>query len=414
MTQMHTASPSVSPSALAERYRPSSGPVLLTGVQAIARQLAEQHQRDARAGRHVATFVSGYQGSPLAGLDQLLAGIPELSSDYHVRLVPGMNEELAATSVWGSQLELPAGARSYDGVIGVWYGKGPGLDRASDALRHATMYGANPAGGALVLVGDDPASKSSTLPIASERSLAAMSMPVFFPRNAEEVVAFGLYGVALSRASGCWSAMKLVTDVADGLWTLDRDFAGFDITIPAIEWDGRPWSYRQRMCAAPTDSLLAEADLTGPRWTMVEAFNEANDIDRIEVDPVDAWLGVVAVGTAYDSLREALATLGLDETDLGRAGIRILRVGMPYPLGPDKVLRLARGVDQVLVIEEKTAFVETQVKAILYGRTTAPAVLGKRALDGRRLIPADGELTAARLAAPLRTVLKNRVAITAP
>ncbi len=414
MAQVQTTDPSVPKSALSERYRPSSGPVLLTGVQAIARQMAEQHARDARAGRNVATFVSGYQGSPLAGLDQLLAGVPELRSDHHVRLVPGVNEELAATSVWGSQLELPAGARSYDGVIGIWYGKGPGLDRASDALRHATMYGANPAGGALALVGDDPASKSSTLPIASERSLAALSMPVFFPRNAEEVVAFGLYGVALSRASGCWSAMKLVTDVADGVWTLDRDFTDFGITVPTIEWDGRPWTYRQRICSAPPDSLLAESDLYGPRWAMVEAFNAANDIDRIEVDPTDAWLGIIAVGTAYDSVREALMTLGLSEAELHRAGIRILRVGMPYPLGAEKVLRLARNVDQVLVVEEKTAFVETQVKEILYGRVAAPQVLGKRAITGQKLIPADGELTAARLTASLRTVLKDRVAVTAP
>src|SRR5271167_1397601 len=414
MTDLRAAEPTAVDSDLSARYRVSSGPVLLTGVQAIARQLVEQHQRDARAGKHVAIFVSGYQGSPLAGLDQLLASLPELASDHHVRLVPGVNEELAATSVWGSQLELPRGARSYDGVVGVWYGKGPGLDRASDALRHAAMYGAHPAGGALVLVGDDPAAKSSSVPAASERTLAALSMPIFFPRNAEEIVAFGLYGIALSRASGCWPALKIVADVADGLWTLDRDFADFDIVVPAIEWDGRPWTYRQRVLAAPPDSVLAEADLYGPRWAMVETFNAANDIDAIEVDPATAWLGIVAVGTAYDSVREALVDLGLDEADLLRCGIRILRVGMPYPLGADKVVRLARDVEQVLVIEDKTAFVEIQVKDILYGRASAPDVLGKRDSQGDRLIPPDGELTAARLTGPLRRVLRDRVALSTP
>ena len=338
----------------------------------------------------------------------------ELSTTHQVRLVPGVNEELAATSVWGSQLDLPNGTRSHDGVVGVWYGKGPGLDRASDALRHAAMYGANPHGGALALVGDDPAAKSSSVPAASERSLAALSMPIFFPRNAEEIVAFGLYGIALSRASGCWPALKVVADVADGLWTLDRDFADFDIVVPTIEWDGRPWTYRQRILAAPPDSVLAEADLYGPRWTMVEAFNAANDIDAIEVDPSNAWLGIVAVGTAYDSVREALVDLGLDETELLRSGIRVLRVGMPYPLGADKVARLARDVEQVLVIEDKTAFVESQVRDILYGRTRAPDVLGKRDSLGRRLIPPDGELTAARLIAPLRRVLRDRVALSPP
>jgi indolepyruvate ferredoxin oxidoreductase len=414
LTDLHASATTAVESTLAQRYRASSGPVLLTGVQAIARLFVEQHVRDERAQRDVATFVSGYQGSPLAGLDQLLASLPELGTTHQVRLVPGVNEELAATSVWGSQLDLPSGTRCHDGVVGVWYGKGPGLDRASDALRHAAMYGANPRGGALALVGDDPGAKSSSIPAASERSLAALSMPIFFPRNAEEVVAFGLYGVALSRASGCWPALKIVADVADGLWTLDRDFADFDIAVPTIEWDGRPWSYRQRVLAAPPDSVLAEADLYGPRWAMVEAFNAANDIDAIEVDPANAWLGIVAVGTAYDAVREALVDLGLDEADLLRCGVRILRVGMPYPLGADKVVRLARDTEQVLVVEDKTAFVETQVKDILYGRAGAPAVLGKRDANRRNLVPPNGELTAARLTAPLRRVLRDRVALSAP
>jgi indolepyruvate ferredoxin oxidoreductase len=399
---------------LASRYSATSGPVLLTGVQAIARQMVEQHERDRRAGMRVGTFVSGYQGSPLAGLDNLLTGIGAVTAAHDIRLVPGMNEELAATAVWGSQQELPKGRRTHDGVVGIWYGKGPGLDRASDALRHAAMYGAHPTGGTLALVGDDPAAKSSTVPAASERSLAALSMPILFPRNAEEIVAFGLYGVALSRASGCWPALKIVADVADGLWTLERDFADFTITVPTIEWDGRPWQYRQRVMAAPADSLLAEADLYGPRWAMVEAFNTANPIDSIETNPADAWLGIVAVGTAYDSVRQALTDLGLTEDDLLTAGIRILRVGMPYPLGAAKVRRLAEGVEQVLVVEDKTAFVESQVKDVLYGRDRAPAVLGKRDSDGRPLIPADGELTASRLTAPLRRILAGRTAVSAP
>ncbi|WP_163752040.1 indolepyruvate ferredoxin oxidoreductase family protein [Mycolicibacterium helvum] len=399
---------------LQDRYRPSSGPVVMTGVQALPRLLVEQHARDGRAGRRVATFVSGYQGSPLAGLDTLLTGIPSLSSEHDVKVVPGMNEELAATSVWGSQLELPGGSRTHDGVIGVWYGKGPGLDRASDALRHAAMYGAHPGGGALVLVGDDPAAKSSSVPAASERSLAALSMPIFFPRNAEEIVTFGLYAIALSRLSGCWPAMKLVADVADGLWTLNRDFTDLDIIEPSLQWQGRPWTYRQRRLAAPPDSVLAEADLYGPRWAMVQAFNAANDIDDITVAPEQAWLGIVGVGTAYDSLRQALTELGLRERDLLDAGVRILRVGMPYPLGAEKVRQLADGVETVLVVEDKTSFVETQVKEILYGIDHPPKVIGKRNGEGDHLVPADGELTAARLIAPLRAVLDGRAQLVKP
>ncbi|MGW4126099.1 indolepyruvate ferredoxin oxidoreductase family protein, partial [Nocardia sp. NPDC004711] len=414
MTQLDDAQAVPAVADLARRYRVDSGPVVMTGVQAIARQLVEQHARDARSGLNVATFASGYPGSPLAGLDKLLAGVDTLARDHEVRLVPGMNEELAATAVWGSQVELPSGRRTHDGVVGVWYGKGPGLDRASDALRHSSMYGAHPTGGVLVLVGDDPAAKSSSVPAASERSLAALNMPVFFPRNAEEIIAFGLYGVALSRASGCLSAMKLVADVADGLWTLDRDFATMSIAVPHLEWNGTPWTYRQRVMAAPPDSVLAEADLYGPRWSMVQAFNAANEIDRIEVDPPQAWLGIVAVGTAYDSLRQALDELGLTTQDLHRIGIRILRVGMPFPLGADRVRRLARGVETVLVVEDKAAFVETQVLQALYGHTDSPQVLGKLDSQGRPLIPSDGEITAARLVSPLHRVLSPRVEVRRP
>lgn len=398
---------------LNDRYAVSSGPIMLTGVQSIARLLVEQHARDAAAGHRVATFVSGYQGSPLAGFDRLLSGIPRLADDHDIRLAPGLNEELAATAVWGSQSELPMGSRTHDGVLGVWYGKGPGLDRAGDALRHANMYGAHPRGGALVLVGDDPAAKSSTLPCASESSLAAMGMPVLFPRNADEVITLGLYGVALSRASGCWVAMKIVADVADGLWTITGDYAGLPIDVPALSWEGNPWTYRQRILAAPPDSLLAEADLYGPRWAMVEAFGAANEVDRIEVDPAQARIGIVAVGAAYDALRQALSDLGLDHAALLDAGIRVLRVGMPYPLGAEKVRRLAHGVEQILVVEEKTPFVERQLKDLLYGSEAAP-VLGKHDRDGRRLVPADGQLTATRLATPLRRVLREYLELAAP
>ncbi len=397
-----------------DRYRADSGPVLLTGVQAIARLLVEQHGRDERAGHRCATFVSGYQGSPLAGLDTLLAGIPWLGTDHDIRLVPGLNEELAATSVWGSQIELPAGTRTHDGVVGVWYGKGPGLDRASDALRHLTTYGAHPKGGVLVLVGDDPAAKSSSVPAASERSLAALNMPIVFPRNANEIVTFGLHAVALSRASGCAVAMKLVADVADGLWTFDTDVRALSIVVPQIAWQGTPWTYRQRLMAAPPDSVLAESDLYGPRWEMVRSYTDANDLDRIEVDPPQAWLGIVAVGSAYDALRGALTDLGLDEQALNRAGIRIMRVGMPYPLGQQKIRQLSRGVEAVLVVEDKMGLVESQVTDALYGSVHRPAVLGKRGYDGRPLIPADGELTAARLLGPLRRVLQDRVDLPAP
>ncbi len=396
----------------ADRYRPGARPVLLTGVQAIARMLVEQHALDARAGRDTASLVSGYPGSPLGGLDKLLHGLPQLKAEAGVHLVPGVNEELGATAVWGSQ-QVP-GKRTNDGVIGVWYGKGPGLDRSGDVLRHGNLYGAHPEGGVLTLVGDDPAAKSSSVPCHSIRTLASFGMPVLSPRNATELIAFGMYGTALSRLSGCWVGMSIVADVADGLWTVDEDFTNLPLVVPSLEWEGRPWTYKQRVFASPPDCLISETDLVGPRWAAVQAFGAANPIDAIEVDPADAWLGIAATGTAYDAVRQVLLELGLDEEALARVGVRLLRVGMPYPLGGELVRRFARGLETVLVVEEKEPFLELQVKDVLYGTAYAPAVLGKRDRDGRTLVPADGQLTADRLERVLRGLLRDRVVLRDP
>jgi indolepyruvate ferredoxin oxidoreductase len=410
MTALDTRTPDRQPYELGDRYRTGSGPVVLTGVQAIARALVEQHERDARAGLRVATFVSGYQGSPLGGVDRMLAGMPEILAAHDITFVPGLNEELAATSVWGSQAELPMGTATHDGVVGVWYGKGPGLDRATDALRHANMYGANPRGGMLLLVGDDPASKSSTVPAVSERSLAALGIPVLFPRNAREIVTMAMHGVAMSRASGCVVALKIVADVADGAWSVDGSDVHTDIVIPQIQWEGRTFGYRQRPMAAPTDSLDAEADLYGPRAEIVRAYGAANALDVIELDPPNATIGIAATGTTFDAVRQALTDLGADDFALHRAGVRLLRIGMPTPLGPDTVETFAEGLEEILVVEDKTAFVETQVREILYGRAGAPRIIGKKDATGRLLIPANGELTAGRLLAPLRRVLGAQLA----
>ncbi|MCW2544482.1 MAG: indolepyruvate ferredoxin oxidoreductase family protein [Frankiales bacterium] len=385
------------------RYVAGARPVLLTGVQAIARLLVEQNVRD--LGR-TASFVSGYPGSPLGGLDKLLHGLPQLKTDHGVHLVPGLNEELGATAVWGSQ-QVP-GTPTHDGVLGVWYGKGPGVDRAGDALRHGNTYGANPTGGVLVMAGDDPGAKSSTVPCTSERTLASFGMPVLTPRNGEEVIAFGMYGVALSRLSGCWVGIKVLADVADGLWTVDRDFSALDIVVPTLEWNGRPWTYEQLLMKDPRNSTVAEAALLGPRWAAVEAFGAANPLDEIVVKAPGAWLGIAATGTAYDATLQALRNLGLSQESLADKGIRLLRVGMPYPLGSGLVREFAAGLEQVLVVEEKTSFVESQIKEILYG-ANAPAVVGKRGARGELLVPADGQVTADRLDGVFRSLLSDRV-----
>ncbi len=398
---------------LADRYRPGGGPVLITGVQAVARLLVEQHARDAAAGLRTGSFVSGYPGSPLGGLDRTLASARELA-EQGVHLVPGLNEELAATAIWGSQVEVPDRPWSVDGAVGVWYGKAPGVDRAGDPLRHGNTCGAHPRGGVLVLAGDDPGCKSSTIPSASEHTLAGYGLPVLYPGNAADIVRLGLYGVAASRASGIWVGMKITADVADGVYTLSGAEPDVEITVPELEWEGRPWSYRQTPVLLPPVSLAAEAELHGPRWAMLRAFLAANPINTVEVDPPRAWLAVVAGGKAFHDVRQALRDLGLDDARLHRAGIRLLRLGMIHPLDREELRRAAAGCEQVLVVEEKLPFVETAVRDVLYGMPDAPLVVGARDGADRPLVPVTGELTADALHGPLRRVLAGRVPLAAP
>ena len=403
------------PYDLADRFRPGAPPMLLTGVQAIARLLVEHRALDRRRGLRTASFVSGYQGSPLGGLDKMLGEMREVLDENDIRFVPGLNEELAATSVWGSQIELPLGRRTHDGVTGFWYGKGPGLDRATDALRHANMYGVHPLGGALLLVGDDPASKSSTVPAVSERSLAALGIPVLFPRNAEEIVTLGLHGIEMSRASGCVVALKIVADVADGAWVVGPSVGELDPVVPSIEWDGAPYTYRQQpIRVSPTAIVATEAELVGPRTALARAYAAANGLDVLEVDPPHATTGFVASGSCYDAMRQAMTDLGVTDEALHAAGIRVLRLGLMSPVEPGIVHRFAAGLERLVVVEDKTSFVETQIRDLLYGTPGAPQVLGKKDATGLALVPADGELTSGRLLAPMRHLLQGVVPLQPP
>ncbi|WP_408897188.1 indolepyruvate ferredoxin oxidoreductase family protein [Nocardioides sp. R1-1] len=403
------------PYDLADRFRPSAPPTLLTGVQAIARLLVEHRALDRRRGLRTASFVSGYQGSPLGGLDRLLAGMQDVLDENDIRFVPGLNEELAATAVWGSQVDLPAAQARFDGVTGFWYGKGPGVDRATDALRHANMYGVNRRGGAVLLVGDDPASKSSTVPAVSERSLAALGIPVLFPRNSTEIVTLGLHAIEMSRASGCVVALKIVADVADGAWVVDGADLDLSPVLPTIDWDGHPYAYTQSpIVLRPAMIVGAEAELVGPRTALVHEYSARNGLSVTEVDPPQARLGLVASGSCFDSLRQALTDLGVTDEDLAAAGVRVLRLGMMSPVEPEAVLRFAEGLEQIVVVEDKTSFTEMQIRDLLYGTEGAPRVLGKKDATGQRLIPADGELTSGRLLAPLRHALEGWLTVSPP
>ncbi|HWH45079.1 MAG TPA: indolepyruvate ferredoxin oxidoreductase family protein [Thermoleophilaceae bacterium] len=389
---------------LEDKYLLDSGRIFLSGIQALVRVPLDQHRADRRSGLSTGTFISGYQGSPLGGLDKELERNAGICHEHHLVHVPGLNEELGATSTWGSQMAGALPGSRYDGVLGMWYGKAPGLDRAADALRHANLAGVARTGGAVALVGDDPSCKSSTLPSASEALLQSLHIPIFFPGDVQDILDLGLHAFACSRASGLWTAMKIVTDVADSTGTAE---VAPDRVVPVL-----PGGYEH----VPDANLLAprsldlEHTMLGERTGQVLAYARENRVNRIE-GARDAWLGIVAAGKPYHDLRQALADLGLAESDLERAGVRILRLGMIWPLEPQVVREFATGLEEILVVEEKRAFVEPQVKEVLYGSASAPRVVGKRDERGEVLLSQDGDLNADAVARAVAARLGRRVRI---
>jgi indolepyruvate ferredoxin oxidoreductase len=384
----------------------------LSGVQAVPRLLSAQHHLDVQRGLHTSTFVSGYPGSPLAGLDQAIARYAEREVD-EIHLVPGMNEELAATSVWGSQLQLP-GRPPGRSAVGAWFGKSPGLDRAMDPIRHGNLVGANPNGGVLLLVGDDPSCKSSSIPSASEATLASLPVPVLVPRSSAELVTFGLSAIEISRRTGFWVALKIVAEVADGVWQVDDEHFRSVTVVPEFEWMGEAWTYHQGGHAMPPSSHEAEAAMLGPRWQALNAIANASPFDQIEVNPEQASIGFVATGTTFDQVTETLHALGLGAAELDQAGVRLLRVGLPFPLASRTLREFSRGLDTVVVVEDKAQFLEQQVKGALYASDSPPVVLGSYDHTGRVLIPSGGALTVGRLTGPFRRLLEERVPLPTP
>jgi indolepyruvate ferredoxin oxidoreductase len=398
--------------SLADKYLLEQGTVFLSGTQALVRVLLDQVRSDRRRGLKTATFVSGYQGSPLGGLDKEILGLGEIATDLALHFAAGLNEELAATAVYGSQLAPSLPGPLVDGVTGVWYGKNPGLDRAADALRHANFAGTHPHGGALALVGDDPSCKSSTLPSAAEATLAALHMPTFFPGTLQEVLDFGLHAVACSRASGLWSAMKVVTNIADSAGTVQVWPARVGAVIPEVEDPSRPGQpYRH----VPNGSLLApmsmdlERSLFGVRLEIARQYAALNQLNPVTVPTRDAWLGVVAAGKVYYELVQALDDLGLDQRALERVGVRLLKIGMLYPHDRSSLRAFGQGLEEVLVVEEKLPFLETALRDALYGTPDAPRIVGKRNEHDAPLLAAEGDLDADAIAVALASRLSGRV-----
>ncbi|RSN42031.1 2-oxoacid ferredoxin oxidoreductase [Amycolatopsis sp. WAC 04197] len=386
---------------LEDRYLREDGTVYLSGVQALVRMLFDRVRHDRAAGASPAVFVSGYEGSPLAGYDLELGRRSHLLEKHDVVHRPGLNEELAATAVMGSQLTASVGS-SRGGVTGFWYGKAPGLDRATDALRHANLAGTDPAGGAVALVGDDPNAKSSSVPCASELALADLAMPVFFPSDSQDVLDFGLHAVELSRASGLWSSMKLVANVADAASTahVRPTWTAPELALPA-------YRHKPSTRLLGTTLMALERSLYTERLPLAVEYVRASGINRIVQEGPADRVGIVTAGKSYLDLMQALRLLGLDADALSRNGIRILKLGVIHPLEPSIVRRFADGLDEIVVVEEKRSFVESAIKEILYGTAGAPAVYGKTGPDGRTLCTELGELDPDAIARALATRLSE-------
>ena len=388
--------------ALADNLGATAGTVFLTGTQALVRLLLMQHARDAAAGIASRGFLSGYRGSPLGMVDQQAWKASSLLDAAGVKFLPAINEELGATAVLGTQRVESDPERTADGVFAMWYGKGPGVDRAGDALKHGNAYGSSPQGGVLVVAGDDHGCVSSSMPHQSDQTMQSWHMPVLAPANVAEYLEFGLYGWALSRFSGNWVGFTALSEVVESGSTVDLD----ETNARVAAWRSADDVVRATGFVAPADglhyrwpdlpSLKIEARLFA-KLDAVRAFAKVNSIDRDVVVAPRASVGIVTCGKAHLDLLEVFRRLDIPLAALADAGVRIYKVGLAYPVEPTRIETFATGLDEILVVEEKAGIVEQQLRDLFYNRAVRPKVIGKRDVDGRPLVSELGELRPSRL-----------------
>ena len=383
---------------LDECYQLDKKTLFITGLQALVRLLLLQHDRDQRAGLNTAGFVSGYRGSPLGGLDRELWRASQVLDQAGVRFQPGLNEELAATSIWGTQQATLFPGAKVDGVFSLWYGKGPGVDRSGDAFKHGNAAGTSRHGGVLVAAGDDHACKSSTLPQQSEYSFMDAMMPVLNPANVQELIELGLMGYALSRFSGCWVGMKVIQETADASQTIDFDHDRFEIVQPEFELPADGLGIRW-----PDPPLEQEVRLHTYKLKAAAAFARVNRLDRIVIDSPKPRLGLITTGKSHGDTLQALADLGIGTQRASEVGIRLYKVAMSWPLEAEGIREFAEGLEEILVIEEKRGVIEAQVKEQLFDRQPESrlTIVGKLDEHGDWLLPSAGELSAATVARAL-------------
>jgi len=381
---------------LEDKYALDSTRAYMTGIEALVRLPILQHQRDLNAGLNTAGFISGYRGSPVGSVDQSMWKAQQYLDKHNIVFQPGVNEDLAATAVWGSQqVNLYEGAK-YDGVFAMWYGKGPGVDRSMDVIKHANAFGTSKYGGVLAVAGDDHACKSSTLPHKSEHMFIGASVPVLSPANVQEVLDLGIFGWELSRYSGCWVALKAITENMDSAISADIDPNRIKIIIPE-DFEMPEEGVHGRW---PSTPLEQERTLNKFRIYAARKFARVNNLNKVMFDSLKPRLGIITAGKSYLDVLQAFDDLGIDEKKAAEIGLRVFKLGMTWPLEPEATHEFASGLEEILVVEEKRSVIEDQLTGQLYNWSVAerPAVVGEFDQLGNDLLSNLGELTPAMVA----------------
>ncbi len=391
--------------ALSDVYTQQTGEVFISGIQALVRLPLIQIARDRKAGLNTGGFISGYRGSPLGGYDLELARAHRYLDAAGVVVQPAINEEMGATAIWGTQqLQLSPGAK-HDGVFGIWYAKGPGVDRSGDVLKHANAAGSSKHGGVLCIAGDDHGAKSSTVPHQSDHAFMSAIIPVLYPSGVQEFVRFGLMGLAMSRYSGCWVAMKAIADTVESSATVDLAEEQVEFVTPT-DFTLPPDGLNLRW---PDDRWTQDYRLQNIKGYAAVAFGRANGVDRIIIDSQRAQYGLAASGKAYRDLREALALLGIDDAAAAAMGLRLLKIGMPWPLDPVRVREFSQGLQEILIVEERREIVEHQIKQHLFNwhSEQRPRIVGKFDENDKPCLPLEHEISAEIIADVLAARLER-------
>ena len=375
--------------SLDDKYDLTKDQVFVTGYQALIRLCLMQKERDRRAGLNTAGYVSGYRGSPLGGLDQQFMRAQKFLAPNDIVFHPGLNEDLAATALWGTQQAELRGEGRFDGVFGIWYGKGPGVDRTGDVFRHANFAGSSRRGGVLALMGDDHTAESSTTAHQSEYHFVDVMMPILNPAGVQEIIDYGLYGFAMSRYCGVWSALKCMHETVEATAVVDGSLDRVKIVIPT-DFTMPPEGLNIRL----RDTVLGqEARLYDYKRDAMLAFIRANKLNKVITSGgANAKIGIITTGKAYLDVRQALDELGIDEVRCNELGLRIFKIGCPWPIPRDELVDFAKGLDLIIVVEEKRALIEVQVREELYGTANQPICIGKKDERGNWLFPIKGAL----------------------